>query len=106
MNLAVFSRHLVMSAGLRVPQGPMVTCHSGRLLRVIARRGLCCYFCRAPVDLLAAVNSRWSPQLHHLHRRGDGGSNGLANLRLVHCRCHRRHHIAEERRAGGARLCP
>jgi hypothetical protein len=69
--------------------------NSNRVTRLRERDGDNCCFCHAPIQFHKSHMHRWGPTIHHVKPKRDGGSNGLANLKLAHCRCHREHHGTE-----------
>jgi len=64
----------------RTRQGP-----HPQLLKLIARDGLKCHWCKRTCDSVPSHHSPMSPTREHVIRKADGGGNSLANL-VVACR--------------------
>jgi RNA-directed DNA polymerase len=60
-----------------------------RLLRLWLSQDGLCLECGGPITR----ETGW--QVHHDHRRVDGGSERYSNLRMLHPNCHRQHHANE-----------
>jgi RNA-directed DNA polymerase len=61
-----------------------------RLLRLWLSQDGLCLECGGPITR----ETGW--QVHHDHRRVDGGSERYSNLRILHPNCHRQHHANED----------
>ena len=73
-----------------VQQGANSLNGRSRLLRLWLSQDGLCLACGGPITRATG----W--QVHHDHRRVDGGSERYSNLRMLHPNCHRQHHANED----------